>query len=318
MPQARVRHAGLGRDSTAAARHRDSAATGSLLEPLPQHAAACGRFGGRGLGAADAGLGQHELDAARRLPVAGQRGDDRADLLVAGAQQEGRRAAVALHADHVDAGVGVRELVDAVRRHATRRSAGWGRSAVRARGRPRRGRRGRAAARRAASRSGRKPVAAITSSADDLALAVGEHEPSRRAVDTARVWKPAASATEPSATSSRTAEPSAPRAGSWSSPPPPYLRPGAPAADRPHDLGRGLGVAQRDQVEDRVERRVAAADDQHALAGVARAIARRARPGCRRRSGRRARAHPRPAARRRRAGSAASRCPRRRSPTPAR
>ena len=54
---------------------------------------------------------------ARGLPVAGQRRDDRADLLVAGAQQEGRRAPVALHADNVDAGVGVRELVDAVRRH---------------------------------------------------------------------------------------------------------------------------------------------------------------------------------------------------------
>ena len=41
------------------------------------------------------------------------------------------------------------------------------------------------------------------------------------------------------------------------------------AADGPDDLGPGLGVAQRDEVEDRVERRVAAADDEHAPAGVA-------------------------------------------------
>ena len=34
-------------------------------------------------------------------------------------------------------------------------------------------------------------MAAITSSADDLALAVGEHEPAVAGVATARVWKPA-------------------------------------------------------------------------------------------------------------------------------
>src|SRR5690242_10642088 len=45
---------------------------------------------------ADTRLGQHELDAARRLPIAGDRAHDRSRLLVAGEQEERRRAAVAL------------------------------------------------------------------------------------------------------------------------------------------------------------------------------------------------------------------------------
>ena len=96
-----------------------AAATSSCGEPAPQHADAGGGLGGAGreAAAAHAGLGEDELDLAGGLPVAVEGGDDGADLLVAGAQQEGRRAAVALHADDVDALVGVGELVDAVRRH---------------------------------------------------------------------------------------------------------------------------------------------------------------------------------------------------------
>ena len=67
----------------------------------------------------------------------------------------------------------------------------------------------------------------------------------------------------------------------------------ARAADRPDDPVPGR-FAQRDEVEHGVDGRVAAAGHQHALARVARAVARRARRGCRRRSGRRARARPRP------------------------
>ena len=80
---------------------------------MPQQAASAPRVA---VDAADAGLGQHELDVASALPVAGQSGDDRADLLVAGAQQERRCAAVALHAHDVDARIRVRELIDSVRR----------------------------------------------------------------------------------------------------------------------------------------------------------------------------------------------------------
>ena len=124
--------------------------------------------------------GSTKLDRAGGLPVAVEGGDDRADLLVAGAQQERRRAAVALHADDVDARVGVGELVDAVRRHRCRRSAGSGRSAERARAAPRRGRRGRAAARPAARgrggsrwwRSPRRPPARARRRAMAIQLAV--------------------------------------------------------------------------------------------------------------------------------------------------
>ncbi len=65
---------------------------------------------------AHTGLGQRQPDVAGRLPVAGQRGDDRPGLLVAGGEQEGRRAAVRLGADRVVPGLGVAELVHAVRR----------------------------------------------------------------------------------------------------------------------------------------------------------------------------------------------------------
>ena len=65
--------------------------------------------------AADAGLREGQLDAAGGLVVSGQRGGDGADLLVAGHGQEGGGAAVALHADEVDAVLVVAEHVGAVR-----------------------------------------------------------------------------------------------------------------------------------------------------------------------------------------------------------
>src|SRR5690606_25451823 len=63
------------------------------------------------VGGAHAGLRQVELDVAGRLPVPGQGGGDRAGLLVAGGQQEGGGAAVALDADGVVAGLGVGQFV---------------------------------------------------------------------------------------------------------------------------------------------------------------------------------------------------------------
>ena len=65
--------------------------------------------------AADAGLGEGELDAGGGLVVTGEGGGDGADLLVAGQGQERRGAAVGLHPDDVDALLVVGELGGAVR-----------------------------------------------------------------------------------------------------------------------------------------------------------------------------------------------------------
>ena len=73
------------------------------LPPAPARRSSRRRVLDRSRHLADAGLGQHQLHVVGRRQVAGDRRDDRADLLVAGQQQEGRRAAVALDADGVEA-----------------------------------------------------------------------------------------------------------------------------------------------------------------------------------------------------------------------
>src|SRR5207244_3346289 len=65
---------------------------------------------------ADAGFRQGEFDSPCSLPVARQRRDNRAGLLVAGQQQKRRRAPVTLHADHIEVRLWMRQLVRAVRR----------------------------------------------------------------------------------------------------------------------------------------------------------------------------------------------------------
>ena len=110
MPQARVAPRGPGSAASVLGgrrRSRGSAATGALLEPLPQHAGRGSARAARRCGCRRRSRAARARRCARGLPVAGERGDDRAHLLVAGEQQEGRRAAVALHADDVEAGVGV-------------------------------------------------------------------------------------------------------------------------------------------------------------------------------------------------------------------
>ena len=67
--------------------------------------------------AADAGLRQHQAHLAGGRVVAGDLGHHRAHLLVAGRHEEGRRAAIGLRADDVEAGFGMRELGRSVRRH---------------------------------------------------------------------------------------------------------------------------------------------------------------------------------------------------------
>ena len=52
-----------------------------------------------------------------RRHVAGDRGGDGAHLFIAREQQEGRRAAIALDADRVEAGFGMRQFAMTVRRH---------------------------------------------------------------------------------------------------------------------------------------------------------------------------------------------------------
>ena len=71
--------------------------------------------------AAHARLRQLQLHPARGLLVAGEVGGDRADLLVAGGQKEGRRTAVALHANQEQARLGLGELGGAVRAHGPAR-----------------------------------------------------------------------------------------------------------------------------------------------------------------------------------------------------
>ena len=67
------------------------------------------------VGGAHPGRGQHQLDVRGRCGVAGEPRGHRADLLVAGGEQEGRRAPVRLHADDEEALLGVGELAEAVR-----------------------------------------------------------------------------------------------------------------------------------------------------------------------------------------------------------
>ena len=66
---------------------------------------------------ADAGLRQDEANVVCRLHVARDRSRDRPDLLIARHQQEGRRPPIALDTHCVEAGLGVRELAVAMRRH---------------------------------------------------------------------------------------------------------------------------------------------------------------------------------------------------------
>ena len=73
------------------------------------------------VGRAHARLRQDEVDVVRRRKVSGDGRHDRADLLVAGQHQEGRRAAIALDPDRVEARLRMGEFAVAVRRH---RSAG--------------------------------------------------------------------------------------------------------------------------------------------------------------------------------------------------
>ena len=123
-------------------------------------AAVAGRSESAGLLLQTPVSGRSSWTSRAACPVAGERGDDGADLLVAGGHQERRRPAVGLHADRVVAGLGVGELVDAVRRARCRRSARSGRSAAPGRGwQPRIGSRSRRSS-AAMEWSGRKPVAA--------------------------------------------------------------------------------------------------------------------------------------------------------------
>ena len=172
--------------------------------------------------AAHAGLGQHQLDLARGLVVAGERGDDRAHLLVAGEHEEGRRPAIALHPGEVEAGLRLRELARAVRAHGAAActlgsisgaSAGGHSSAGSSASRTSRRRRG-----RAGSRWRRRLVDG------DGALAPAE---ARRRAGAGRrgraaMRKPVSTLILPLATSAAKAAPSPPRAESLSLAPPPH------------------------------------------------------------------------------------------------
>ena len=78
---------------------------------------------------ADAGLGKHQANIVGSGEVAVDRGDHRADLFVAGGEKEGRRAAVALDADGVEARLRMARARDGRAAAPSRRSAGSDRSA---------------------------------------------------------------------------------------------------------------------------------------------------------------------------------------------
>ena len=82
----------------------------------PQQPADASRHN-NGTRGANAGFRKHEPHVVSGRHVAGDRGGDGADLLVAGEQQEGRRAAIALDADRVEARLRMRQLAMSVRRH---------------------------------------------------------------------------------------------------------------------------------------------------------------------------------------------------------
>src|SRR5260370_18995505 len=58
---------------------------------------------------ADARFRQHQFDPAGGFPVAGERGDNRAHLLIPGEREEGGRASIALHPHDVEVLFGVGE-----------------------------------------------------------------------------------------------------------------------------------------------------------------------------------------------------------------
>ena len=171
---------------------------------------------------ADAGLGQVELDVARRRPVAGQRGDDRAGLLVAGGEQErrarGRSSSRRSRSSRARGGSARRRRAAA----RCRRSARSGRSAAPGPGWSRGSGRGRGAARTAMLWSGRNPVA-------DTIRSHGQRRARRRTRSTRpSVWtvspapqNPVTSSMVPASTCARSRVPSAPRAGRASAASPP-------------------------------------------------------------------------------------------------
>ena len=72
---------------------------------------------GNSLGRADAGFRKHEPQIVGRRHIPRDCRSDRADLLIAGEEQEGRRAPIALDAHRIEAGLGMGELAVAMRRH---------------------------------------------------------------------------------------------------------------------------------------------------------------------------------------------------------
>ena len=168
--------------------------------------------------------GRTSCTSSAAVHVAGDRRDNRARLLVAGQQQEGRRAAVALDADGVEARLRMGELAMAVRRD---RAAGVqvgidqrARAPARSPARDR----ARAAARASWPRSGRWPVATTIRSTGGSRrgpCAVGPRGRCAAIGSTAVAAKPVTSVTRRARPACEQPHPSLPRAGSWSASPPP-------------------------------------------------------------------------------------------------
>ena len=167
---------------------------------------------------ADAGFRKHEPHIVGRRQVARDCRGDRADLLIAGEQQEGRRAAIALDADRIEAGLRMRELAMAVRRH---RAAGMH---VRIDQRTERLGAFEPGIEIETQLARQRQIGPLSGGGDDP-IDRADPMPCRRAVSpstmmppvlfgcSATVAKPVTSVTRPLSTSCRTSAPSSPRAG---------------------------------------------------------------------------------------------------------
>ena len=249
--------------------------------------------------------------------VPGERRGDGADLLVAGHGQERRGPAVALHPDQEHPRLGLGQLGGAVR---VDRAAGVH---VRV---DQRGQRARGLQHRVqveAHLGQQRQVRPEPGHRDDLVDRVEpspvhrhQHQPAVRLPGRPRrcgTRSPCEMC--PASTAAAARCPSAPRAGSWSASPPPKVLPTCPRRSSHATCVPGHLLGELGERDQRGQRRVPARRrPRRACPRSGPRTAGSVRSGTRRRSGRPRPARPGPAGRRRRAGSASSRCRRRRPP----
>ena len=208
--------------------------------------------------------------------VAGNVGGDRADLLVSGHHQEGRRTAIGLHAGEIEAGLVLREFARAMRTH---RAAAMLVGIDQRRQRDRRTRsrdRAAGAVRAGNERSGRKPVA--TTSSSTMTLRAPQQARGRRSRGAPSAMRcetrnPVSTLILPAATSAAKCAPSSPRAASLSLAPPPNALAGSLPRSSQIGLRARRFVRKLHEIDQRADRGMAGAEHRDGLAGVAGTVA---------------------------------------------